>query len=103
MAVTLDRAGLALALNIITDVGDAIPAGQAAVLDRLLAVAKAEAEAYSPDAPAAAQNEAVVRLAGFLLDMPPEDNRAQNPFRASGAMALLAQHRSVRLAGLAVG
>ena len=100
MAVTLDRAGLALALNVITGQADAIPAGQAAVLDRLLAAATAEVEAYAPDAPAAAQNEATVRMAGFLHDMPPEDNRAQNPLRSSGAMALLAKHRDVRLAGL---
>ena len=100
MAVTLDRAGLALALNVVTDPADTIATGQGAVLDRLLVAAKAEVEAYAPDAPAPAQNEAVVRMAGFLLDMPPEDNRGQNPLRSSGAMALLARHRTVRLAGL---
>ena len=41
-----------------------------AILERLLGVGSATAELLAPDAPGPVQNEAVVRFASYLYDMP---------------------------------
>lgn len=92
--MTLTRAQLAVELRIVADEADAIPAGVAAVLDRLLAAASAAVTEYAPDAPEALQNEAVVRLAGRLFDVSGGQTRGGNPFVLSGAAHLLSRHRA---------
>ena len=67
MAVTLTRAQLAVEIRVIADESEAIPAGQAAVLDRTLAAAAALVDGYAPNAPVAVANEAAVRMAGRAL------------------------------------
>ena len=94
MAVTLTRAQLAVELRLVTAETDAIPAGQAAVLDRVLAAATAAVESYAPAAPVALQDEAAVRLAGRLYDLGGAQTRGGNPFVLSGAAALLSRHRA---------
>ena len=91
MAVTLTRAQLAVELRIIASETDDIDAGIAAVLDRALAAAVASVEDY---APAALQDEAVVRLASVLYDRAGHEGRGGNPFVQSGAAFLLSPHRT---------
>ena len=96
MAVTLTAVQLAAALRI----GDGVTPleePQAGVIDRILASATALVESYAPDAPEAIQNEAVIRVGGFLYDSPPGASmRFANPLGDSGAQALLARFRIVR-------
>lgn len=66
------------------------------ILTRLLAVATAAVEQYATSAPAAVQNEAVVRLSGYLYDQPNAPRSGTNALRHSGAWALLAQWRVQR-------
>ena len=94
MAVTLTRAELALELRIITAETDTIDAGQAAVLDRLLAASTAIVDGYAPEAPVALANESVVRIAGYLFDRAPHEGRGRNPLILSGAAYLLARWRT---------
>ena len=94
MAVTLSRAELAVELRIIATATDAIDDGIAAVLDRALAAAVASVEDYAPAAPAALQDEAVVRLASVLYDRAGHEGRGGNPFVQSGAAYLLSPHRT---------
>ena len=102
MAVTIDAAELGKAIGSTEDVAT-----------RLLAVAKAHVERYAPDAPSEVQNEAVIRLAGYLsqsqatiamrsvsvggidVQAPPTHAPA---FRNCGAMGLLSPWK-VRRAG----
>ena len=100
MAVTRTVAQLGADLRI----GDGLiaPTGAAgAVLGRVDATARALVEAYAPDAPDAIQNEAYVRLAGWLYDSDPSGASpgGRAAMRASGAAALLGQFR-VRRGGL---
>ena len=86
MAVTLTAAAeLATAIR----VGDT-PEEQAEV-DRLLATSTALVLRHAPDAPSAIQNEATVRVAGYLFDMPQAGRGAgyADVLRNSGALALL--------------
>ena len=96
MAVTITAIQLAAAMRI----GDGLTPleePQAGVIDRILASATAMVESYAPDAPESVQNEAVIRLGGFLYDAPPGASmRFSNPFSDSGAQALLARFRVVR-------
>ncbi len=103
MAVTLTAAELAAEL----DEDDAARAA------RLLAAVSAFVEQYAPDAPAALQNEAAIRLAGYLargrtgtsvsesvgpMSVTYVTNHA-DMFRRSGAAAVLTRHR-VRRGGI---
>lgn len=93
MAVTLTRAQLAVSLRIVAAEDATIPAGQAAVLDRVLAAATAAVNEYAPLAPTAVQNEAAVRLASRLYDQAGSEGRGGNPMFLSGAAHLLSRHR----------
>lgn len=88
MAVTLTDAELALALRLITAADETLDAGIAPVVTRHRETGKALVERYAPDAPTNVQNEAVIRIAGYLYDKPPEQPSAGILLR-SGAQALL--------------
>lgn len=101
MAVTLLVQQLAYALRLAADVTDTIEEPQLTVLNGLLASATALVQQYAVRAPDAIHNEAAIRLAGFLYDVPPGANRRQlNPMRDSGAVALLSSYRVQRAVAL---
>ena len=93
MAVNLTVSALLAALRL----GNTAEETQEAT--RLLAYATSAVEKHAPDAPEAAQNEAVVRLAGYVFDQP-FAGRGQayaNALRNSGAVAMLlpwVEHRA---------
>ena len=99
MAVTIDADTLAAAIS-----ANATTAG------RLLTVASAIVTRYAPEAPDAIQNEAVIRVAGWLLDSPSSgllERRVRereyalhrptltSALRSSGAMSLLRPYKAV--------
>ena len=89
MAVTLTPAELAAALRLLgTD-------EETAQVTRLLDYATERVEKHAPEAPDVAQNEAVIRLAGYLFDMPfaPAGARFANALRNSGAGNMLLPYR----------
>ena len=96
MSVTITAVQLAAAMRI----GDGmtpLEEPQAGVINRILATATALVESYAPKAPEAIQNEAVIRVGGYLFDSPPGGSmRFANPLADSGAQALLARFRIVR-------
>ena len=61
------------------------------ILTRLLAVGSSVVVKHAPNAPDSVQNEAVVRMAGYLFDQPAASSRQgyASAFRNSGARALL--------------
>lgn len=83
--VTLTAAQLATAIRLGTSDEETAQA------TRLLAVATALVTRHAPAAPTAMQNEAVVRVAGYLYDQPTAAGGTQhaNALRNSGAAALL--------------
>ena len=85
MAVTLTVDALMAALRL-TDTAE-----ERAEATVKLASATATVERRAPDAPDAIQNEAAIRVAGYLYDMPTAGmaERYGNPFRSSGAASLL--------------
>ena len=101
MAVTLTAAALAEAV--------AVTAAQAA---RMLPVASALVERYAPAAPVAVQNEAAIRVCGYLSQQPESAQRSDrigdvetqwapgnaSALRHSGAMALCSPWK-IRRAG----
>ena len=105
MAVTVDDAALAAATGL-----------PAATAERLLPVVTEMIERYAPAAPEAVQNEAAIRVSGWLADSPAsglyEAEVGERSFRlarptltgalrSSGAMALLRPYKRVG-AGLCV-
>ena len=89
MAVTLTAAQLATAIR----VGDS--ADETATVTRLLAVAGAMVAKHAPNAPDAIQDEAVVRIAGYLFDAPASPGGTNHSAigRNSGAWGLLLPYR----------
>ena len=85
MAVTLTAEQLAAAIR----VGDSPE--ETAEVERLLAYASEAVTKHAPAAPDVVQNEAVVRLAGYLFDMPQASRGSAyaNALRSSGAARLL--------------
>ena len=94
MAMSLTRAQLAVSLRITAAESDAIPDGQAAVLDRVLSASKRLIESYAPDAPDPVKCEATTRVASWLYDRAGHENRGGSPMVASGAAFLLSKFRS---------
>ena len=88
--MTLTAAQLAAALR----VGDS--AEETAEVERLLAFATAAVTKYAPAAPDTIQNEAAIRVAGYLFDQPLASRRDShaNALRSSGAAAILAPYRA---------
>ena len=72
-------------------------------MTRLLAVVEAMVEKYAPNAPAALQNEAAIRICGYLFDAPAAPGGAAyaNALRNSGAAVLLLPWREYRLGSMA--
>ena len=94
MAITVTVAELMGALRM----GDS--ALETAEATRLLATASELVINFAPGAPTSIQDEATIRTAGYLFDMPyGGSSMVQNPLRLSGASALLARYRRLR-AGL---
>ena len=85
MAVTLTAAELAVALRVGTS------DEETAQVDRLLATASTMVTKHAPDAPDAIHNEAAIRAAGYLFDMPQAARGAgfADVMRNSGAASLL--------------
>ena len=69
MPVTIDVTMLAAAMRLGDGATAPVPPLDG-ILARLLGVGSATAELLAPGAPEAIQNEAVVRFAGYLYDMP---------------------------------
>ena len=100
MAVGITVAALGVELRLATSEADYadLPEGQQNLVARRLASATVEVEEYAPDAPTAIQDEALIRLAGWLYDTDPsEARRAASPLHSSGAAALLGRYRKHRL------
>ena len=93
MSVTLTAAQLAAAIRL-GDSNDELAEAQ-----RLLTVATQLVTDDAPNAPDSIQNEAVVRIAGYLYDMPTagRGDGYANPVRSSGAGRLLAAYRTRNL------
>ena len=91
MAVSLTVAQLANALR----VGDTTE--ETELVARLLSASTELVQRYAPDAPDAVLDEAVVRLSGYLFDMPnaPGGARYTNALRNSGAAGLLSLWRVI--------
>ena len=91
MAVTITASDLALALRI-----DSANSDQVKQVERLREYAVKAVEDYAPSAPAEIQNEAVVRLAGYLFDTPFQQFRGnQNAFRNAGSAGILDRYREI--------
>ena len=97
MAVALTVEQLAVALGVIGTADQAIPAETRAELLRLHTLAAAQVVAFAPLAPSAAQDEAVVRLCGWLYDTDPAGRPGTDPLTLSGAAGVLARYREQRL------
>ena len=82
--MTLTAAQLAAALRL----GDS--AEETAEVTRILATATTLVEKHAPDAPDAMHDEAVVRVGGWLFDLPAtQRGAAGDVLRNSGTLALL--------------
>lgn len=89
MAVTRTATELAAALRLGSTTEETAQA------TRLLATATAAVTKHAPDAPDAIQDEAVIRVAGYLFDAPTAARGAGygDILRNSGALALLLPYR----------
>ena len=86
---------MAVALRLIADPGDPVPAAQAQILTRLAAVSELLSDQYAPNAPAAIREEAQVRIAAYLYDRP-ADLPSAGTMLHSGAQSILAGYRAIR-------
>ena len=91
MAVTLTALDFAIALRV-SDGAAPLESPIDSLMGRLLTASTALVEDYAGAAPEAIQNEATIRLGGFLYDAAPS-RQFQNPMDNSGARALLAPFR----------
>ena len=87
-----------LAIELRLSIDGTVDAAQEAVLDRVRGTATRLIERYASDAPDPVKDEAAVRCASFLYDVPPGSSATtpQNAFVSSGAQALLAPWRVQR-------
>ena len=91
-----------MAVITVQELGAAIRAGQSteetAEVTRLHAYVTAAVDRYAPQAPDAIKSEAMVRLAGYLYDMPNAGRGMgyANTLRNSGAKDMLLPYRSHR-------
>ena len=69
------------------------------MLTRFIDVAEAFLEIEAPGAPEAIRDEATVRMASYLYDMPTagRGNQFANAWRSSGAASLIQRWKSVRV------
>ena len=97
MAVTVEDLGIAIGLS--TD-GLTLTTPQISQLTRLLGVGEAYVELLISGAPAAIQDECIVRLAGYLYDAPVgRRDSHSNGWVNSGAGALAARWLTQSIAG----
>ena len=91
----------------VSQLATAIRAGDSAqetgIVTRLLAVAVAQVTRYAGNAPEDVRDEAAIRIAAYLYDMPNAGRNAAyaSALRNSGASALLAQYRIHRAGNVA--
>lgn len=102
MAVSV--AQLAVELRLISEASEAIPDGQRETLTRLLDYAGAALAEVAPTAPAALQDQATIRLCGYLFEAPASAAGAgyANALRNSGALSIVSRHiarRAVTITG----
>ena len=92
MAVTIDAAALSTALRL------GSTAEEAAEVLRLLSFATVAVERHAANAPDVVENEAVIRTAGYLFDMPNAGRGAAfaDGLRNSGAAGILLPYREHR-------
>ena len=95
MAVDLDALTLATELRA-ADGAEPLAEPMAGIMDRLLAATAAMVEGYAENAPVAVQNEAAIRVAGYLYDSVP-GRGFSDPLGYSGARAILAPWRRRRV------
>ena len=90
MAITFTD--LAIALRLSVD-GTDVEAAQQGILNRLIGVGEAHIALLAPNAPEAIRDEAIIRLATYLYDVPSAGRRDAyaNAFVNSGAGALLSR------------
>ena len=88
MAVSITATELMSALRV-TDTGETTE------ITRLLGVCSAVVVRYAPKAPEVLQNEAVIRMAGYLYDKPTSSRGTSfaNAFKNSGAAVILLPYR----------
>ena len=94
MPLTITTAQLAAAIRLTADAAVSPPEPQLTILHRQLRVAESEIDGYAFAAPDDTKDEAAIRMIGYLYDAPATalNNAPQaNPFRFSGAMALLSR------------
>ena len=99
MAVTLTESEIAVAIRAAAD-ADNVDGRVLQVLRILVPAGTAIIEAYAPDAPDAVANAALVRLAGWLWDSDPSEDRTGRALQNSGAAALLSIWRRQRAAAV---
>lgn len=87
--MNLTAAALASAIRVGTSTEET------AEVTRLLSYATGAVTRHAPNAPDEAQDEAVIRIAGYLFDMPQAARGAgfADVLRNSGALAILAPYR----------
>ena len=90
MAVTVSQLANALRLTVA-----AVDTETTELLERFLSVAQDQVEDYAPDAPDTTKDEAIIRISGFLYDVPPGGRT--DPLRRSGAATLLLPWREHRV------
>ena len=73
--MALEVADLALALRLIADITDTIPAGQVSILTRQLGVGEATIDLLAPDCPSAVREEAILRFSAYAYSVPPGSGR----------------------------
>ena len=95
MAVDISALTLAVELRA-ADGAEPLIEPMAGIMERLLDATSAMVTNYAENAPAAVQNEAVVRLAGFLYDAVP-GRGVSDPLGFSGARAMLGPWRARRV------
>ena len=85
MALTIDALATAMRLDI------PLEPETTALLTRLLGVGRAIVDLHAEQAPEAVQDEAIIRIAAYLYDMPeaPAGTRYAMAWRNSGAASLL--------------
>ena len=92
MPTTLTNAQVAVGIRAATAIDD-IPEPVETLLGFLIPAGKAIVEEYTPDAPDAVLDLALIRVVGWMYDADPAEAVTSNPLLMSGAGAILARWR----------
>ena len=98
MPVTLTLNHLALEVRVTTDSATTPAEPYNNILSRLLSVGTSIVNAYAPNAPDDVLDEAIVVMAGYILESPGFTRMPQDAFYNSGAKSLLAPWREIATA-----